>query len=69
MGSSEGIPSIALLAHRAFALPTKLSLSQTTSFLSFSLPILSPIPPRGASGRLDGAELPNRVNPQQFCEQ
>ena len=32
----------------AFALPVKLSLSQPTSFLTSTLPILSPIPPQGS---------------------
>ena len=31
----------------SFALPIKLSLSQPRSFLTFTLPVLSPIPPRG----------------------
>jgi len=33
-----------LLAHEAFALPTRMSLSQAMSFLTFTLLILSPIP-------------------------
>ena len=46
----------ALLVRVAFALPIKLSLSQPTSFLTFTLPILSPIPPvGGVSKRLGGA--------------
>ena len=45
MGSSEWIPYFALLACTAFALPIKLFLSQPTSFLTFTLLILSPIPP------------------------
>ena len=44
MGSSEWIPCFALLAHAAFAFLTKLSLSQPTSFLTFTLLNLSPIP-------------------------
>jgi len=44
MGSSEEIPYFALLAYTAFALPIKLPLSQLTSFLTFTLLILSPIP-------------------------
>jgi len=43
MGSSELIPSFALLVHMAFALPIKLSLSQPTSFLSFTLLIVFPL--------------------------
>jgi len=52
MGSSELIPWFALLACMAFALPVKLSLSQPMSFLTFTLPVLSLIPPRAeqASG-------------------
>jgi len=37
-----------LLAHMAFALPVKLSLSQPMSFLTFPLLILSPIPLGGS---------------------
>ena len=49
MGSGEWIPCFALLACTAFALPIKLSLSQSMSFLTFfTLPILSPIPPRAS---------------------
>ena len=44
MGSCELIPCFALLACVAFALPIKLSLSQPTSFCTFTLLILSPIP-------------------------
>ena len=44
IGSSEWIPYFALHQHTAFTLPIKLSLSQPTSFLTFSLPFLSPIP-------------------------
>jgi len=50
MGSSERIPSFALLAPAAFALPVKLTLSQPTSLLTFTLLILSPIPPVGGGG-------------------
>jgi len=48
MGSSERIPHLALLARAAFAFPIKLSLSQPTSFLTCTLLILPPIPPRGS---------------------
>jgi len=41
MGSSEGIVCFALLVHMPFALPIKLSLSQSVSFLTFTLHILS----------------------------
>jgi len=44
MGSSEQIPCFALLAHATFALPIKLSLSQATNFLTFTLLILFPTP-------------------------
>ena len=44
MGSGEWIPCFALLVCAAFALPVKLSLSQPTNFLTFTLLILSPIP-------------------------
>jgi len=43
MGNSELIPYFALLAHVAFALPIKLSLSQPTSF-----PTFTPILPQGS---------------------
>ena len=45
MGSSELIPCSALLVGAAFASPIKLSLSQPTSFHTFTLLILFPIPP------------------------
>jgi len=44
MGSSEWIPWFASLACAAFALPVKQSLSQPTTFPTFTLLILSPIP-------------------------
>ena len=52
-GSSEWIPCFVLLACTAFALPIKLSLTQPTCFLTFTLPILSLIPP-GAGERAAG---------------
>jgi len=54
MGSRELIPCFTLLVHTAFALPIKLFLSQPTSFLTFTLAILSFIPPgvKWASGWL-----------------
>jgi len=66
MGSSEIIPYSALLVNTAFALSIKLSLSQPMSFLTFTLPILSPIPLWGTvSEYLHGAQLPASVKPQQ----
>ena len=47
----------------AFVLPTKLSLSPPTTFLTFTLPILSSIPPQGVSKRLRGAYLFAGVKP------
>ena len=44
MVNSELIPCFALLVCAAFAVPLKLSLSQTMSFLPSTLPVLSPIP-------------------------
>jgi len=41
MGSSERIPCFPLLAHVALAFPSKLSFSQPTSFVTFTLLILS----------------------------
>jgi len=67
MGSRERIPYSASLACASFALPIKLSLSQHTSFLTFTLPVLSPSPQGGVSERLHGAELLAGVNPQQYC--
>jgi len=60
MGSSELIPCFALLAHMAFALPIKISLSQAMSFLTFTLQI-----PTGEGGSewLGGAELSAGFNP------
>lgn len=43
MGSSELIPFFALLAFVAVAFPIKLFVSQPTSFLLFTLLILSPV--------------------------
>jgi len=64
MGSGEGVPRFALLASMAFALSIKLSLFQPTSFLTFILVILSPIPAvRGVSEQLCGAQLPAGVKP------
>ena len=58
MGSAELIPWFTLLACVAFALPIKLSLSQPTSLLPFTLLILSPIPLwEGVSEQLRGAYL------------
>ena len=45
---NEGIPYFALLVHRAFVSPIKLSLSQPTNFLTLTLPMLSPTPPAGS---------------------
>jgi len=56
MGRNELILCFVLLAHMAFALPIQLSLSQLTSFLTFTLPILSPIPlGEGVNEQLCGA--------------
>jgi len=49
MGSSERINCLALLSCAAFALLIKLSVSQSMSFLTFTLSILSPILPMGVS--------------------
>lgn len=45
MRNSEWIPCFALLAGVAFALPSKLSLSQPMSSCTSTFPIFSPIPP------------------------
>ena len=63
MGSREWIPSFALPAHMAFALPIKLSLCQPTSFLTITPLISSPILPGGVSERLWGADLLTGVKP------
>jgi len=42
MGSSEQVPCFSLLVCAAFVIPIKLSLYQPLSFLTFTLPILSP---------------------------
>ena len=55
MGSGEWIPCFASLVCVTFAVPIKLSLSQPTSFLIFTLPIFSPIPLGGVSEWLCGA--------------
>jgi len=46
-GRGECIPCVAWLVRMAFTLPTKLSLPQPVSFLTFTPPILSPTPPGG----------------------
>lgn len=51
MGSSQGMqgmPFFALLVNTDFALPIKLFLSQTTIFLTFTFPVLSPVSLRGS---------------------
>ena len=48
LARAEWIPWVALPACTALALPIKLSLSQPTSFLTFTLPISSPVPPVGS---------------------
>jgi len=50
-----GSTCFALLAPATFALPVILSLSEPTSFLTFTLLILSPIPLGGVSEWLCGA--------------
>lgn len=50
MGSGKLIPCFDSLADTSFALSIKLSLPQPMSFLSFTLPIASPIPLRGDEG-------------------
>jgi len=45
MGNNELIPYFATLMCATFAFAIQLSLSQTTSFLTFTLLILSPIQP------------------------
>jgi len=54
-----------LLEHRAFSLPVELLLDQPMSFLTYTLPVLSPIPlGGGVSEWLSGAELPAVVKPR-----
>jgi len=48
MGSSELISYFVLLVQTAFAFPNKLYLSESTSFPTYILLILSPIPPVGS---------------------
>lgn len=69
LGMAEHLPwelgeSLVLLACAAFAFPIRLSLSQPTSSLTFTLPILSPIPPGGS--QLCGADSPAGDKPQHF---
>jgi len=52
----------------AFALPLKLSSSQPTSFPTFTLPILAPIP-LGGSERVAVRSLPTGVKQRQPCGQ
>ena len=48
MGNSGWIPCFVLIVYVAFALPIKLPLSEPMSFLTFTLLILSLIPPGGS---------------------
>lgn len=68
MGNNELIPWFYLLKCMAFDLLFKLSLSQHLSFLTFTLPINSSIPPQGwghgeRSELLCGAHLLAGVKP------
>ena len=67
MGSSELIPCFALPLCAAFALPIKLSLSQTMSYLTLTLLILSPVPP-GGSEWLRRAWLLTGAKPRQYLD-
>ena len=67
MRRSELIPCFALLVPASFALPTKLSLSQPRSFLTFTLPSLSPTP-LGESERLCRAKLLTGIKSQELDE-
>ena len=58
MGSRERMPDLALHACAAFALPIKLCVSQPSTVLTFTLPILFPIPLGGASGSVGLSCLP-----------
>jgi len=49
----------------AFVLPIELSLSQPMSFLTFTLPIRSLIPPGEMRQTLGEAELPTGIKPWQ----
>jgi len=70
MGSSEWISCFAWLACEAFALPIKVSLSQSTTFLTFTLLTLSHFPLwQGVSEWLCEAKRPARVNPHQKDKQ
>lgn len=53
-----------LLAHASFALPVKLFLLQPTIFLTFTLPIIFPIPLGGVSELMCGAKLPTKADTQ-----
>ena len=55
--AKQWINYFALLVSTAFAFPVKLSFSQRTSFLNFTLSILSPVPLRWVSKWLCEAEL------------
>ena len=64
MGSNALILLFALFVHAAFVLLIKLSLSLPTSFLTFTLPVLSPIPMGGGVSKwLSDASLPDEVKP------
>ena len=52
------MPDLALRACAVFALPIKLSVSQPSSVLTFTLPILFPIPLWGASSSVGLSCLP-----------
>lgn len=64
MGSGKWIACFVLLVHGAFALPSKLSLSQPLSSLTLTFPVLSPIPARVSEWQ-GGAEQPAGAKPQK----
>lgn len=61
LGRGELTPWLDLFSCVASPLPTELFLSQATSFITFTLPILSFIPVGKVSEQLCGAELTSGV--------
>lgn len=76
LGMAENLPihgkewiifCFVLLACVTFAFPIKLSLFQSTCFLPFTLPILSPMPPGGQGASSCGARLLTGVKARYKC--
>jgi len=66
IGSCKRVSYFALFAQPDFAFPVKVFLSALMSFLTFTLPILSPTPP--GESELCGTQLPAGLNLSVYAE-